>query len=69
VEKLKGKVAAVTGAGSGLGRAMALAFADEGMDLGLADVSDLSEVRRAVEAKGVKASTMKVDVSRAEDVQ
>jgi NAD(P)-dependent dehydrogenase (short-subunit alcohol dehydrogenase family) len=69
MEKLKGKVAAVTGAASGLGRAMALAFADEGMDLGLADVSDLAEVRRAVEAKGVKASTMKVDVSKAEDVQ
>jgi NAD(P)-dependent dehydrogenase (short-subunit alcohol dehydrogenase family) len=69
MENLKGQVAAVTGAGSGLGRAMALAFADEGMDLGLADVSDLSEVRRAVEAKGVKASTMKVDVSKAEEVQ
>lgn len=69
MEKLKGKVAAVTGAASGLGRAMALAFADEGMDLGLADVSDLSEVRRTVEAKGVKTSTMKVDVSKAEDVQ
>jgi len=69
MKELKGKVAAVTGAASGLGRAMALAFADEGMDLGLADVSDLSEVRRAVEAKGVKASTMKVDVSKAEDVQ
>jgi NAD(P)-dependent dehydrogenase (short-subunit alcohol dehydrogenase family) len=69
MRELKGKVAAVTGAASGLGRAMALAFADEGMDVGLADVSDLSEVRRAVEAKGVKTSTMKVDVSRAEDVQ
>ena len=53
MEKLKGKVAAVTGAASGLGRAMALAFAVEGMDVALADVSDLCEVRRAVEAKGV----------------
>jgi NAD(P)-dependent dehydrogenase (short-subunit alcohol dehydrogenase family) len=69
MEKLKGKVAAVTGAASGLGRAMALAFADEGMDVALADVSDLSEVKKSVEAKGVKASVMKVDVSRAEDVQ
>ena len=69
MKELKGRTAAVTGAASGLGRAMALAFADEGMDLGLADVSDLSEVRRAVEAKGVRASTMKVDVSKGEDVQ
>lgn len=69
MEDLKGKVAAVTGAASGLGRAMALAFAGEGMDLALADVADLSEVKRAVEAKGVKASAMKVDVSSAADVQ
>ena len=34
---LKGKVAVVTGAASGLGRAMALAFADEGMHVALAD--------------------------------
>jgi NAD(P)-dependent dehydrogenase (short-subunit alcohol dehydrogenase family) len=69
MENLKGKVAAVTGAASGLGRAMALAFADEGMDVALADVSDLSGIKSAVEAKGVKASTMKVDVSNGADVQ
>jgi NAD(P)-dependent dehydrogenase (short-subunit alcohol dehydrogenase family) len=69
VETLKGKVAAVTGAASGLGRALALAFADEGMDLALADVADLAETKKAVEAKGVKASAMKVDVSSAADVQ
>src|SRR5258706_3745347 len=66
---LRGKVAAVTGAASGLGRAMALAFADEGMDLALADVEGLQEVIAAAEAKGVKATAMKVDVSRAEEVE
>ena len=69
MEKLKGKVAAVTGAASGLGRAMALAFADEGMDVALGDVSDLSEVRKSIEAKGVHASSMRVDVSKEADVQ
>jgi len=68
VKELRGKVAAVTGAASGLGRAMALAFADEGMDVALADVSDLSEVQRTIEAKGVRATSMKVDVSKEADV-
>ncbi|HXV06562.1 MAG TPA: SDR family NAD(P)-dependent oxidoreductase, partial [Burkholderiales bacterium] len=55
----------------GLGRAMALAFADEGMDLALADVDEkgLKETQSAVEAKGVKASWMKVDVSKEAEVQ
>ena len=66
---LKGKVAAVTGAASGLGRAMALAFADEGMNLALADVVDMTEVVSLIRSKGVKASSMKVDVSKAEDVE
>ena len=40
MKMLEGKVAAVTGAASGLGRAMALAFAGEGMHAALADVPD-----------------------------
>src|SRR5436190_1369902 len=44
MKELKGKVAVVTGAASGLGRAMALAFADAGMNVALADVSDTSDV-------------------------
>src|SRR5712692_4776040 len=68
--ELKGKVAAVTGAASGLGRAMALAFADEGMDLALADVDQkgLQEVLQAVKAKGADGFTMKVDVSKQSEV-
>ena len=69
MKELKGKVAAVTGAASGLGRAMALAFADEGMNVALADVADLKETLSLVEARGVRTASMKVDVSKAEDVE
>ena len=70
MKKLKGKVAAVTGAASGLGRAMALAFADEGMDVALADVDELNltAVADDVQEKGVRAITLKVDVSQAAQV-
>ena len=66
---LKGKVAVVTGAASGLGRAMALAFADEGMHVALGDVADVSDTFAQVEAKGVSALALRVDVSRQEDVE
>jgi NAD(P)-dependent dehydrogenase (short-subunit alcohol dehydrogenase family) len=71
MKELKGKVAAVTGAASGLGRAMALAFAKEGMDLALADVdqTNLSSVEEEVRAQGVRAITLRVDVSQAEQVE
>ena len=71
MKDLKGKVAAVTGAASGLGRAMALAFAEEGMDLALADVdqTNLSGVEDEVRAKGVRAITLRVDVSQAEQLE
>ncbi|HUQ75383.1 MAG TPA: SDR family NAD(P)-dependent oxidoreductase [Burkholderiales bacterium] len=69
MRELKGKVAVVTGAASGLGRAMALAFADEGMHVALADVADTSDVFARVEEKGVGALAMKLDVSKAEEVE
>ena len=71
MKDLKGKVAVVTGAASGLGRSMALAFASEGMDVALADVdqTNLSSVADEVQAKGVRAITLKVDVSQAEQVE
>ena len=70
MKQLKGKVAAVTGAASGLGRSMALAFAAEGMDVALADVDDmsLSSVEKEVQDLGVRAITLKVDVSQGEQV-
>ena len=52
-----GKVAFVTGAGSGMGRTTALAFAREGASVVLADVSDQSnqETARMIEELGGRA--------------
>lgn len=69
MKELKGKVAAVTGAASGLGRAMALAFADEGMGVALGDVGDSSAVLKEIQGKGVPALSMKLDVSRGDEVE
>lgn len=69
MKELRGRVAVITGAASGLGRAMALAFADEGMNVALGDVADTSDVFAGVEAKGVSAVSLKVDVSKPEDVE
>lgn len=71
LNELGGKVAAVTGAASGLGRAMALAFAAEGMHLALADVDEagLEETRAQLDHPAVKSISMRVDVSKAPDVE
>ena len=71
MKELKGKVAAVTGAASGLGRSMALAFAAEGMDVALADVDPegLLETQKALGGYGVRTTKLRVDVSKAEEVE
>jgi NAD(P)-dependent dehydrogenase (short-subunit alcohol dehydrogenase family) len=70
MEELKGKVAAVTGAASGLGRAMALAFASEGMHVALCDVDEagLALTQDQVTALGVKTFSMRTDVSSQKEV-
>ena len=69
--RLEGKVAIVTGAASGIGRASALLFAEEGARVVVADWDEAKgeQVAREVEGKGGEAKFVKVDVSRAEDVQ
>ena len=68
MKQLAGKTAVVTGAGSGLGRAMALAFAREGMELALGDV-DENGLAQTVSLLGGKAFAMKLDVSKQEDLR
>ena len=69
MKELKGKTAVVTGAGSGLGRAMALAFAREGMELALCDVDErgLDETVSLLGASVALAT--RVDVSKATEVR
>lgn len=67
---LDGKTAMVTGAGRGIGRAIAEALAREGADLALCDVQEewLSETVAAIEALGRKAKAIAVDVGEAAQV-
>ena len=66
-----GKVAFVTGAANGIGRAAALAFAREGASVVVADVSEQGnqETARMIEEAGGRALAIKCDVTRAQDVK
>ncbi|RAM49449.1 MAG: NAD(P)-dependent oxidoreductase [Hapalosiphonaceae cyanobacterium JJU2] len=63
--KLKNKVALITGGDSGIGRAVAIAFAKEGADVAIVYLNehdDAKETKHLVEAQGRKAFTISGDV-------
>src|SRR5215207_10075185 len=66
-----GKVAFVTGAGGGIGRVTALAFAREDASVVVSDISEqnVRETARMIEAVGGRALAIRCDVTRAEDVK
>jgi NAD(P)-dependent dehydrogenase (short-subunit alcohol dehydrogenase family) len=65
-ERLKGKIAVITGADSGIGRAVALAYAREGADVlvgYLCEEEDARETRRLVESAGRKCELFAGDLA------
>jgi 3-oxoacyl-[acyl-carrier protein] reductase len=70
MDRLKGLVSVITGAGSGIGRASALAFAGEGACVVVADLNFASaqKTSQAIGAQGGSSSAFEVDVTNADQV-
>ena len=69
--KLKGKVAIVTGGGTGIGKAIGLALANEGADVVIAarNLSRLEQAAKDIESRGGKARAVQADISDYEQVK
>ncbi|MBC2834520.1 glucose 1-dehydrogenase [Paragemmobacter straminiformis] len=66
-----GKVAFVTGAGSGIGRATALAFAEAGASVTIVDISEqgLAETAALIAAAGGKSLSVRADVTKSAEIK
>ncbi|RUR12737.1 SDR family oxidoreductase [Legionella septentrionalis] len=66
-----GKIVFITGGGSGIGRATALAFAREGASVVVTDLADegIKQTVSLIEASGGRALALKCDVTKADDIR
>lgn len=71
MESLKGKTALITGAGKGIGKAIALALAAEGVHIGLVarTEKDIQAVAEEITARGVKTAYAAADVSNRSEIE
>lgn len=71
MQKIAGKTAVVTGAGSGIGKAIAVSLAAEGAKVVVADIEDgaARKVADEIAAQGGTAIAFQVDVSKLDDVK
>jgi 3-oxoacyl-[acyl-carrier protein] reductase len=70
-KKLEGKVALITGGGRGIGRDIALLFAQEGADIALCDVNTeiAQSTQKEIEALGRRAASFATDVTAFKQVE
>ena len=68
--RLQNKIAVITGAGSGIGRAIAYRFAQEGADIVIPDINFLAaqETAQHIETLGRKALAIEMDVTNQHNV-
>ena len=69
--EFEGKVAVITGAGMGIGKAIAIAFAEEGASIVVVDVNidTGQETVKTIQNKGGRAIFIQADVSNSSDAQ
>lgn len=71
MKRLENKVALVTGAGSGIGKAIAIAYAKEGADVCVVGrtLSKVQDTAREIEKTGRKALALKADISKIPEIE